>query len=208
MIRLEQLLKEKRLEKNLTIEEAAAATKIKPQFLEAIERGAYNDLPSPAYAKGFVSNYADFLGLPKAQISALFKRDFDEKRAFKILPEGMVGKRGFSVRRVNTRKFMIVVVVLMLIAGFFIFQVRTFIFPPPISLSSPKEGSTVSREIEVAGRTDSSATVTINDETVPVNRDGEFTKKITLFPGETTIKIRAVNRSNKETVVVRSVIVR
>jgi cytoskeletal protein RodZ len=208
MIRLEQLLKEKRLKKGFTLEEAAVATKIKAQFLESIEKGAYNELPSPAYAKGFVLNYAEFLGLPKTQVTPLFKRDFDEKKALKVLPDGMVGAKGFPTRRMSFRKFVLAGVIILLISAFFIFQTRSILFAPSISLNAPEEGAVVSREVEVRGKADRAATVTVNDETVPVDENGEFVKKIMLFPGEATIEIKAANRSNKESVVIRSVSVK
>lgn len=207
MVRLEQLLKEERIRRKLTLEEAAIATRIKPQFLEAIERGAYHELPSPAYAKGFVRNYADFLGLPKAHTSALFKRDFDEKRAVKVLPEGMVKKNEFPIRRLNLRKLMIGGVVIVLLGGFLLFQARAIFFPPLLSVSSPKEGSIVPREVSIIGQTDSSAVVIINNESVSVDRKGKFQKKVALFPGKATITVKARSRLGKEAVLNRNVAV-
>lgn len=209
MVKLEQRLKEERLRRKLTLEEAATATRIKPQFLEAIERGAYNELPSPAYAKGFVRNYAEFLGFPKAQTSALFKRDFDEKRAVKVLPDGMVkNSNKFPIRQLNIRRVVIVLIGLFLLSSFFLFQIRGILFPPAISISSPKDESIVSREVNIEGRTDSSVTLTINDQSVFVNTKGEFEKNISLFPGKNTITIKAKNRFGKESTLQREVIVR
>lgn len=208
MVKLEQLLKEKRLEKNLTIEEAADATRIKSQFLELIEKGKYNDLPSSAYAKGFVLNYAEFLGLSKTQVSALFKRDFDEKKVVKVLPDGMMNDRGFPIKRIGFRKFIFAGLIVVLIGGFFIFQARSIFFSPSITLDTPEEGAIVSREVEISGKTDRAASVTVNDETVPVDENGEFKKTIILFPGEARIEVRAVSRSEKESTIIRTVSVR
>ncbi len=207
MVKLEQRLKEERLRRGLTLGEAATATRIKPHFLEAIERGAYQELPSPAYAKGFVRNYAEFLGFPKAQTSALFKRDFDEKRMVKVLPDGMVKRDKFPIRRLNIRRIVIGLGGILLIGLFFLFQVRGILFPPSISLSSPKDESVVAREVNVSGKTDSKATLTINDQSVFVNTNGEFEKKISLFPGKSTITIKAKNRFGKESTLQRVVTV-
>ncbi|HVF69341.1 MAG TPA: helix-turn-helix domain-containing protein [Xanthomonadales bacterium] len=208
MVRLEQRLKDARIQRHLTLEQAAKATKIKPHFLEAIERGAYNELPSPAYARGFVRNYADFLGLPNAQASALFKRDFDEKKSVKVLPDGMVARNDFAINRVNIRKVIIGVFVVLLVVIFLLFQVRGVLFPPSISLSSPKADSAVARDVSILGKTDSSATITINNEPVFVNTTGNFEKKITLFPGKSVITIKAKNRFGKESTLKRTVNVR
>ena len=58
MVKVGQKLHDARTRKSLTIDEVAAATKIQPKFITAIERSEYDKLPSPAYAQGFVSNYA------------------------------------------------------------------------------------------------------------------------------------------------------
>src|SRR3989344_7816142 len=103
MVRLGEKLREARLQRKLSLEEVAVATKIKPQFLEAIERDAYSELPSSAYAQGFVKNYAEYLGLSKVHTAALFKRDYDEKKAVKILPDGMNTKNNFPSKKINIR---------------------------------------------------------------------------------------------------------
>ncbi len=208
MIRLGQRLKDARIQRKLTIEEVATATKIKPQFLSAIERDAYGELPSPAYAQGFARNYADFLGLPKAQSQALFKRDFDEKKAMKVLPDGMTKTQSFPLRRLNIKRVLIGASGLILFLGFLLFQYRSMFFAPQLSLLSPKEGSQVLQELEVSGKTDSTATLTINNQSVFVNTKGEFEKKISLFPGKNTITVKSINRFGKETVTKRDVIVK
>ncbi|HUQ85679.1 MAG TPA: helix-turn-helix domain-containing protein [Candidatus Limnocylindrales bacterium] len=208
MVKLEQRLKEARIQRGLTIEQVAKATKIKAHFLESIEKGAYSELPSPAYAKGFVRNYAEFLGLPKAQSSALFKRDFDEKKNVKVLPDGMVKNNDFPIRRINLRKAIIGTIVLILLGTFLMFQVRGVLFAPSIFISSPKGNTITQRDISVIGRTDSSATITINNESVFVNNNGVFEKKISLFPGENVITIKAKNRFGKQSTLQRTVLVK
>ncbi|HLJ66548.1 MAG TPA: RodZ domain-containing protein [Chloroflexota bacterium] len=63
MSELGELLRNARHKKNLSLDEASEATRIKVHFLEALENGEYNLLPGPAYTTGFLRNYARFLGL-------------------------------------------------------------------------------------------------------------------------------------------------
>src|ERR1041385_6043108 len=93
MIRLGQLLYRERSRKHLSLEEIEKAIKIKSSFLAAIERGEYTKVPSPAYAKGFVINYAVYLGLTKNEALALSKREFDEKSAYKVLPDSLTRRQ-------------------------------------------------------------------------------------------------------------------
>ncbi|GAB6057173.1 helix-turn-helix domain-containing protein [Desulfonatronum parangueonense] len=60
---LGKMLKDERLRQGLEISEVMDKTKISRMNLEAIEEGNESALPHPVYAKGFVKNYAKFLGL-------------------------------------------------------------------------------------------------------------------------------------------------
>lgn len=208
MVPIGQRLRDKRIERKLSINDVAISLKIKPQFLEAIEKGDYKRLPSPAYAQGFVRNYADYLGLPKAQTSALFKRDFDEKKAIKVLPDGISRTKEYKKSRLNFRNVILNGIVLIIAISFLVFQTKTQFMSPSLRISSPKDGSEVAKEVSVIGRTDKNATVTVNNEPVAINNNGEFSKKLSLFPGKTTITVKAMNRLGKETIKSESVIVK
>lgn len=206
MVGVGQRLHNERIHRKLTLDEVATATKIKSRFLAAIEKGDYNKLPSPAYAQGFVRNYAAFLGLPKNEITALFKREFDEKRAFKLLPESFTRTKEFPLRRIKIQQSIFVIFGIILILGIYLFyQYRSAFIPPAVTVSSPAENAVVSQVITVSGTVDSDASVTVNNIPVTLATDGSFTKKIALFPGKETIIIRAKNRFGKETVVERDI---
>ena len=56
-------LKRTREEKNLSLDEAARATKIRKEFLLAIEDDKLETLPGPVFARGFIRSYAEYLTL-------------------------------------------------------------------------------------------------------------------------------------------------
>ncbi|MBI1793192.1 MAG: helix-turn-helix domain-containing protein [Chloroflexi bacterium] len=58
-----QKLGQARQQKRLSIEQVSAATRIRPHYLEALERDDLSAIPSAAQARGFLRIYADFLGL-------------------------------------------------------------------------------------------------------------------------------------------------
>ncbi len=58
-----RLLKEERLRQGLEIADVMDKTKISRMNLTAIEEGNEQALPHPVYARGFVKNYARFLGM-------------------------------------------------------------------------------------------------------------------------------------------------
>src|SRR5579863_10555224 len=160
MVRLGHLLHQQRLQRKQTLEEIAKELKIKPSFLAAIERGDYNKLPSPAYAQGFVRNYASYLGLPKAETTMLFKREFDEKRAMKVLPDSMVKTKEFPVQRLRIRQSVLTFIFFMIvILGYLFFQYRAAFLPPSLSVTSPQSGSKTSQDVVVIGNADSNSKI-------------------------------------------------
>lgn len=55
----------------ISLEEAAEATKIGKNYLRALEEDRPQDLPSPAYLKGFLRTYAAYLGLQVEELLQL-----------------------------------------------------------------------------------------------------------------------------------------
>lgn len=72
------LLRETRETKGVSIEAVEESTSIRQLYLEAIEKEDYDKLPGMVYARGFVRNYADFLGLDGDEIAARFKEEYEQ----------------------------------------------------------------------------------------------------------------------------------
>lgn len=206
MIRVGERLQEKRIRRGLAIEDVSKATKIRVSFLSALEKGDYKNLPSSTYSYGFVRNYAKFLGLPEEEALALFKREYDEEKFYKILPEGLVGK-DFPLRRIRFgQTIKIVSLIFLVFIVYILFQYRYAILNPPLNISSPKEGDAIaSQEVVITGKTDSNATVFINNETASVDKEGNFRKKINVFEGKTKITIKSVNKFGRTTIIERNI---
>jgi cytoskeletal protein RodZ len=65
-------LRETRERLGLTIEEVERSTHIRVERLTALENGDFDSLASQAQARGFLGNYADFLGLDREDILEQF----------------------------------------------------------------------------------------------------------------------------------------
>jgi len=90
MEKIGRLLLEARERLGLTLDEAERATRIRARHLQALEHGDFDVLPSPAQARGFLNNYADFLGLDAdaillqyAEILQSRRTRFAPRRTFK-----------------------------------------------------------------------------------------------------------------------------
>jgi cytoskeletal protein RodZ len=71
---LGEYLKQKRMEKNFTLEKLSQKTKISVNILKSLEANDFENLPSAAYIKGFVQSYVKVLGLP--QTEAITKMEY------------------------------------------------------------------------------------------------------------------------------------
>ena len=69
-------LRETRERLGLTLEEAERTIRIRASMLGALERGEFDSLPSETQARGFLHNYAEFLGIDPEELL----RQYDESK--------------------------------------------------------------------------------------------------------------------------------
>lgn len=73
-------LREARETLGLTLEEVERVTRIRTYHLEALEKDDFDELPSPVQVRGFLHNYAEFLGLDPDQILLHYAEGLQEQR--------------------------------------------------------------------------------------------------------------------------------
>ncbi len=74
--------------------------------------------------------------------------------------------------------------------------------PPAVEVTAPLDGASFfgdEKTIDVRGKTESEAQVTINDRVAIVNSNGEFSLKLALVEGETTIMVTARDSAENKT---------
>ncbi len=198
-----ELLREKRLLKELSLEDVAKKTKIKVEFLEAIENSDYVRLPSSTFAKGFLRNYATFLYLNPDTMVAMFRRDFTQNARGEIIPRGLVEPvnskpRYFSVSLILTS------IAVVAFVGFLGIQLISWWSLPKIKLIQPQNNDTYGEKVTFKGVADNDATVKVNGQLVILDQNGQFTLDL-VFPGGThSVIIEATNRRGKSTLVERT----
>lgn len=201
-----QIFKGKREQRKITLAEVEKATKIRQKFLEALEKGEYDKLPQAAFTRGFVKNYAEFLGLPTWEILALYRREYDEGKDKKLLPEGVV-ESGTELTLITPTRLTVFFLALLFLAFFaYLFSgYQQLAGAPLLVVTKPLENSEVnSKEIVVAGKTDQEVVVKINEQMVNV-QNGSFNQAIVLSEGLNTITISAIGKRGKTTTVERHI---
>lgn len=210
MIKVGERLKEERKKKGLTLEQVAKATKIRPEFLRAIEAGTYEKLPGSNYAYGFVKNYLELVELPVAEYLARFRREYDADKQRKLMPEGLVGKENIPLKRFSVQHAILLGIgILGALFLYLLFQYRAAFWSPRLTVDVPKENAvTTAQTVLIKGTTDPNAGVTINTLPAYVDTNGNFSKEIPVFPGTITLTIKAVNSFGKIATVVRHITVK
>lgn len=197
---ISQILKEERTKKGLTLGDVEKQTRIRREFLEAIEDGDFGKLPSESYAMGFVKTYAKLLELPEARTAALFRREYYANEKLEVVPG--FRKTQNKIRRsklLSPRGYLIAAVGVVILIYVF-FQFSSLLFGPKLTVERPRQNQTVSTSVvEVKGTTDQFATVQVDREDVYVDIAGSFGKTVFVYPGNQKITVIAKNRYGKET---------
>ncbi len=202
------ILRETRESKGISLSEVETATKIRVKFLEAIERDALIELPSLSYAKGFIKNYSDFLGLDSRTVLAFFRRQTTETPKSSILPKGVSESLNRSMFQLTPGRFLSFVVsgLVLVFLGYLGLQYGALRRAPMLDIESPTNQTVVSnRRVDILGKTDPDATVTINGTSVLIRSDGKFFDQVNLEPGVNVITIIATSRLGKTTTLIREV---
>ncbi|MBI4999623.1 helix-turn-helix domain-containing protein [Candidatus Gottesmanbacteria bacterium] len=195
-----EILKNARQEKKLTLEGVEQATKIRKKYLLALEENTFEKLPSLTYVQGFIKNYAEFLGQDTSYILSVFRRQFDSLEKPKVIPPGLSEPLNEPFWRLTPSKIIgiFILVLVFLFFSWLFSQYQSFVWAPKINLESPSENEIIKGEkVQVLGRTDPWATLTINGQEVKL-LDGRFSQEIAVSPGIVTINISATNKFAKK----------
>ncbi|RPJ29682.1 MAG: hypothetical protein EHM33_00050, partial [Chloroflexi bacterium] len=80
-----QRLKAGREEQRLTLEKVFEATRIRLQYLQALEADDLSVMPSPVQARGYLRNYAEYLGLDVDQVLTELRAVHTQETAAEII---------------------------------------------------------------------------------------------------------------------------
>ena len=213
MARLGDALRERREHKGVTMQQAAEDTRIREKFLQAIESGDYQSLPGAVYTKGFLRNYARYLGLEPEEMLALYTGErggSDPARTF--APMRPLVKRSF----IFTPTVLVPVIVLggiLLFIAYFYYQFTSFAVAPHVDITDPP-GDAVSGTAEylVKGKTNPDGRITVSVSPgldalgdVKPAADGTFSVSVPLKPGPNHIEVRVLDAAGKLATATRTI---
>ncbi|MEX2043585.1 MAG: RodZ domain-containing protein [Patescibacteria group bacterium] len=207
---LSEQLKEVRRTGKLTFEQIAIETKIPKKYLRALEEGKYEELPAEVYVRGFLENYASYLGFPQDEVLTQYRRErgvSGRKAPSLDLPKRSVEQPKLTITP-RTLGLATAAVLLLTVVGYLITQITGFAAPPDLDLTAPiADARVASDRVTVSGTTESDAQVFINNQPIPTDTDGSFNEIVTLPAGTNSLRIVARDQNGRERVEVRSVVV-
>ncbi|MGB9633645.1 MAG: helix-turn-helix domain-containing protein [Chloroflexaceae bacterium] len=86
MSELGDRLRQARERQGLSLAQASVDTRILQASLAALEEGAYQRLPGDVVVRGFIRNYAQYLGLPPDEMIELYRRERGGTDPIRIVP--------------------------------------------------------------------------------------------------------------------------
>ena len=181
-------------------------TKIRLKYLEALEGGDFADLPGEVYARGFLRNYAGYLGLDPDEMVSEWRTETAETPA--AAAPGLSGPRPVTIRRgIRFQRIHLVilgvVVIVALVGSYFGFQITRFLQYPTLALAVPSGTETIqvpsgTTSYILKGTATSGTTVTISwdgqdPNTVLVDDSGQWAYTAQLHFGSNQFDIIARN---------------
>lgn len=207
-----KILQAKRIKKNFTIDDIHKHIKIHPSYIRALENDDYSVFDGKVHSKGFLKIYAQFLELDLDEILALWRREYEQ--SFESQDKNSQNRINYIEKEkfVFTSNMVFTTFFIVLIMGFFgflYFQYRNYTDAPKIDVYYPQENQVMNNDLlDITGKVELDSEVYINNQKILFNTDGSFLTSIKLREGINTISIKAINKLDKETEIIRTVIYR
>ena len=207
--------------KGVDLVRAERETKIRVRYLSALESGDYRDLPGAVYTKGFLRNYAIYLGLDPEDVLRQWRRERGEATAPEavIVPPRPIEE---PARPLNFSPSIVVAALLTVgVVLFFVYlgaQLLRYSRPPDLSVTNPAQAvvdvDEATTSFRLAGTSTAGATITIltpgqeQPYRTTAQSDGAWTIQVDLRRGQNRFEISAVNpETGKEAETPRTVVI-
>jgi len=202
-----QILSQARKRKKTSIRKISQETKIKEEFLQAIEDERWDKLPDFAVTAGFVQSFAKAVGVKPEFALAVLRRDIPKETRDSMSFDLDIGRKKFWTPKMTTA--LIIFFTFLVLGGYLVSQYLVFVKPPPLEVFSPQQGQEMlGSKVEILGKTSPEASVRINNQPVLVDDNGNFKGSVTLLEGVWDIVVESKSRSGKTTTKTIRVIVK
>jgi len=206
---LPEILREERLKLGWSIEDLEEKTQISVRYLEALETGNYQDLPGEVYLNQFLKKLAKFFRLSDKVLLEIYQKEKRIQPPLLVLSSKPQNKLSAHFKPMASSFYLsrgVAGLLILLLLGYLGFEARNIFTPPKLEIVSPTDQALIpGSSVEISGLTSPLSELTINNETLIPEEDGDFTKKVELNPGLNVFIISAVKKHSSAKTVTLSV---
>lgn len=182
--------------RNVNIEKLSELTGITPRFLEQLINENFSKLPPAPYIRGYILKIAEVLGAEGNELWEIFQQQ--NKQTKRSGGEDKLPTNRFEPKKIN-QKIIISVLFGLLLIGYLVFRYKDFSGTPVLYIESPEDNAVVNQsQILIKGKINPQDTLTINAESVYVDKDGIFEKEFALQSGINNIEFSVKKFLGKE----------
>ena len=196
---LPEYLKDARVSSSYELYNLSRLTNISHQFLSALEQGLYHKLPADVYVFGFLKKLAEIYGSDPEALIEQYKNEkkaYQEKNRAPMYKNYMPSKISITPKTITVSLLAFFVI---FVLGYLVYQVQSINKPPFIKIDSPEDGTRITNSsLLIVGQTSPSANLTINDQQVFVDSEGNFKQPVSISPGEKILTFISRNAFGKE----------
>ncbi|MEO6349423.1 MAG: RodZ domain-containing protein [Candidatus Limnocylindrales bacterium] len=203
--RVGETLQQARERKGVDLYRAERDTKIRLRYLAALEDGAYEDLPAPVYTKGFLRNYAIYLGIDPDEIIERWRDEMESMRSVEriaVAPPPMpIAAPG---RRVTITPGMfvagLVALVVLAFVGYLAVQLLRYVETTPVDVTDPQTAfltvAATTEKYAFEGTSGPGARITVRGPgdaiyNTNANEEGDWSLEVLLSPGRNEFTVTA-----------------
>jgi cytoskeletal protein RodZ len=195
-----EVLQEQRAAHHISLEQLAKKTRIRAEYLDALENNQFAKLPAAAFVKGYIKTYAQAFGFEHESLLAMLRRDYKESVKGTLVP------REFLKPVLKKRRSVTSITIFMMVLGGFFLSLISYVAiqwynlqkPPFLEVVQPADQAQVAARVIIEGNTDPEALVTVNEQPVAMQPDGSFTSELVLpTQGITTITVVSTDARGK-----------
>jgi cytoskeletal protein RodZ len=191
--------------KGVDLYRAERDTKIRARYLGALERGDYRELPGAVYTKGFLRNYALYLGLDPEDVLRQWRRERGDAREIEPIhvPQALAAPRPGLTFSPSVIWAALLTVAVVLFGVYLAVQLLRFAKPPTLAVTDPAVAVTTVEDSTTTyvlhGTSIAGATITINTPgrdqpyRVSAGPDGTWAAEVELRRGQNQFDISATD---------------
>ncbi len=192
--------------KGVDLYRAERDTKIRARYLAALERGDYGQLPGTVYTKGFLRNYALYLGLDPEDVLMHYRQEYESampSEPVTIVPRALEApSRGLTF----SRGVLVAALLSLVVVGFVAyigFQLVRSMQPPALAITDPSARVTTLQgspdRTVLSGTSDPGATVVVQGVGQPyrvtADTSGHWQQQVPLAKGQNEFSVTSTDPS-------------